>query len=143
MSRIGFLKLFTVFAVMPILMASCASTGKLDKSRGETLQQYENIIRWSQWDGAVNFIAPEFLEEHPISRLDLERLRLFRVTAYIIRSTQVYDEGMTMTQVVEIRLFHKTQAVERSVTDEQLWRYDNDTERWLLHSGLPDPTQRY
>jgi hypothetical protein len=33
--------------------------------------------------------------------------------------------------------------VERSVTDEQLWRYDNDTERWLLHSGLPDPTQRY
>lgn len=130
-------------AAVVLLAAGCATTSGIDKSRADTLKQYEAMIRWSEWDGAINFIAPEYLEEHPISRLELERLRLFKVTAYIVRSTQLYDEGLTMTQVVEVRLFHKSQAVERSIMDHQIWRYDEVSERWLLHSGLPDPTQRY
>lgn len=130
----------TVFAVL--IIASCASTSGMEKARTEALEQYESMIRWSQWDGAVNYIAPEYLEENPITRLDLDRLRLFRVTAYTVRSTQVYDEGKTLTQGVEIRLFHKSQAVERSIFDEQLWKYDEEAQVWLLHSGLPDPTRR-
>lgn len=126
---------------MLLLVACSATTGNMDKSRSETLKQYEALIRWSEWDGAVNHIAPEYLEEHPVTRLELDRLRLFKVTAYVIRSTQLYDEGLTMTQVVEISLFQKSQAVERSIIDEQLWRYDVDRQVWLLHSGLPDPTQ--
>ena len=124
------------------ILMGCNSTSQLDKSRGETLDQYGNLIRWGQWDGAVNFVAPEYLEEQPISRLDLDRLRLFHVTNYTIRSTQVFDEGKTVTQLVELRLFHKSQAVERRVLDEQLWRYDEEQERWWLHTGLPDPTRR-
>lgn len=125
-----------------LLLVACASTNSsLEKSRSETLKQYEALIRWSEWDGAVNYIAPDYLEENPISRLDLDRLRLFRVTSYIVRSTQLYDEGLTMTQAVEIKLFHKSQAVERAIMDEQIWRWDEEREAWLLHSGLPDPTR--
>ena len=90
-----------------------------------------------------HYIAPEYLAEHPISRLDMDRLRLFRVTAYTIRSTGVYDEGMTARQVVEIKMFNANQAVERTIIDEQEWRYHENLKRWLLHSGLPDPTKRY
>ena len=128
---------------LAIFMLSSCSTNQVDKSRGEAFKQYETIIRWSQWDAAADFISPEYIEEHPISRLDLDRLRLFRVTAYTLRSTGVYDEGMTARQVVEIKMFNKQQAVERTIVDEQEWRYDEDRERWLLHSGLPDPTKRY
>ena len=131
-----------LFMLTALLFIGCASSpSNLEKSRSEALKQYEALIRWSEWDGAVNHIAPEYLEENPISRLDLDRLRLFKVTAYTIRSTQVYDEGLTVTQAVEIRLFHKSQAVERSIMDQQVWRYDEERETWLLHSGLPDPTQ--
>ncbi len=131
-----------VTALALLLVSACATTSNMDKARTEALEQYESMIRWSQWDAAVNFIAPEYLEINPITRLDLDRLRLFRVTAYTVRSTQLYDEGKTMTQGVEIRLFHKSQAVERAIMDEQLWRYDEEAEVWLLHSGLPDPTRR-
>lgn len=124
-----------------MLVACTSSPGNLEKSRSDALEQYEALIRWSEWDGALNYIAPEYLEENPITRLDLDRLRLFKVTAYTIRSTQVYDEGLTMTQAVEIRLFHKSQAVERAIIDQQLWRYDTERQAWLLHSGLPDPTK--
>lgn len=129
-----------LLALLALLLAACASTSGIDKSRADTLEQYEAMIRWSEWDSAINFIAPEYLREHPISQLDLERLRLFRVTAYTVRSAQLYDDGKTFVQGVEIRLFHKSQAVEKAIMDEQLWRYDEGARTWLLHSGLPDPT---
>jgi len=131
-----------MLAVMAIALAGCPSN-QVDKTRGETFKQYETIIRWSQWDAAADFIAPEYLAEHPISRLEMDRLRLFRVTSYTLRSTGVYDEGMTARQVVEIKMFNANQAVERTIIDEQEWRYHADVKRWLLHSGLPDPTKRY
>ena len=118
------------------------STSSAEKSRSEAFKQYETIIRWSQWDAAADFLAPEYLEENPISRLDMDRLRLFRVTSYTLRSAAVYDEGMTATQTVEIKMFNNTQAVERTIIDEQTWRYDETSQRWRLYSGLPDPTKR-
>jgi hypothetical protein len=128
-------------AMTAVLVGACATTSGIEKSMDDTLHLFETAVRWSEWDGAVNFIAPEYLAEHPISQLDLDRLRLFRVTSYTVRSTQVYDEGMTVSQGVEIRLFHKSQAVERAINYNELWRYDKETERWWLHSDLPDPTQ--
>jgi hypothetical protein len=131
-----------ILVLAAITLAGCPSN-QVDKSRGETFKQYETIIRWSQWDAALDFIAPQYLAEHPVSRLDMDRLRLFRVTTYTIRSTDIFDEGRTVRQVVEIKMFNANQAVERTIIDEQEWRYNEDAERWLLHSGLPDPTQRY
>ena len=128
--------------VAMIVLGACTSN-QLEKSRSEAFKQYETIVRWSQWDAAADFIAPEYLEEHPMTRLDMDRLRLFRVTSYTIRSTGVYDEGLTARQVVEIKMFNSHQAVERVIIDEQEWRYHEDVKRWLLHSGLPDPTKRY
>jgi hypothetical protein len=49
---------------------------------------------------------------------------------------------MTAIQTVDIKMFNTTQAVERTITDEQVWRYDPELKHWLLYSGLPDPTKR-
>ena len=125
-----------------IALAAC-STSQVDKNRSEAFKQYETIVRWSQWDAAVNFISVEYLKEYPITRLELDRLRLFRVTSYTVRSTGIFDEGMSARQTVEIRMFNKNQAVERTIIDEQEWRYNKETKRWKLHSSLPDPTKRY
>ena len=135
--RTGLLLLLAVFT-----LCACSSN-QVDKKRGEALKQYETIVRWSQWDAAADFIAMEYQQEHPITRLEMDRLRLFRVTAYTVRSTGVYDEGMTMKQVVEIKLFNTKRAVERTIIDNQEWRFDPELERWQLYSGLPDPTQKY
>jgi len=134
----------TVFLLSLTAMALIACTSNpAEKERGETFKQYETIIRWSQWDAAADFIAAEYQMEHPITRLELDRLRLFKVTAYTVRSTGIFDEGMTVKQVVEIKMFNPAQAVERTITDEQEWRYNTEIETWKLYSGLPDPTKRY
>jgi hypothetical protein len=131
-----------MLVVAALTLAACSSN-QVEKSRSEAFKQYETIIRWSQWDAAADFIAPEYQEEHPITRLDMDRLRLFKVTTYNIRSTGIFDEGMTARQTVEIKMFNTHQAVERTIIDEQEWRWNEDAQRWLLHSGLPDPTKRY
>jgi len=127
---------------MAVLLSGCPKT-KEDKDLSETLKQYETIVRWAQWDAAIDFVSAEYQAENPITRLDLDRLRLFRVTQYAVRSSAPVDDGMGLIQVVEIRMFNKNQARERSIIDEQYWKYNELTERWKLHSGLPDPTQRH
>jgi hypothetical protein len=136
-ARTGILLLLAI-----IVLAACTSN-PVTKSRGETFKQYETIVRWSQWDAAADFISAEYQIENPITRLELDRLRLFKVSAYTVRSTGIFDDGMTARQTIEIKMFNKTQGVERTIIDEQEWRYNEETERWKLHSGLPDPTKRY
>ena len=97
------------------------------------------LIFYLHYKAAVRKVA---LEERE-TRLEMDRLRLFKVTSYTLRSAGVYDEGMTAQQVVEIKMFNQTKGVERTIIDEQEWRYDEERKRWLLHSGLPDPTNRY
>ena len=125
---------------MTTLLMGCPQTRE-DKNLSNTLTQYESIVRWAQWDAAVDFVSPQYKLEHPITRLDIDRLRLFRVTQYVVRSSVPIDEGMGLLQVVEIRMFNKNQARERTIVDEQYWKFNPQTERWQLHSGLPDPTQ--
>jgi hypothetical protein len=122
------------------LLTACPKT-KEESDLSDTLLKYDTVIRWAQWDAAVDFIAPEYLEENPVTRLDLDRLRLFKVTQYTVRSAVPVDEGDGLLQEVEIRMFNKNQARERSVIDEQYWKYDKERERWYLHTGLPDPTR--
>ena len=128
---------------LAVIVAVACTPNQVNQERGEAFKQYETIVRWSQWDAAADFVSPEYQEEHPISRLELDRLRLFKVTAYTVRSTGIFDEGMSAKQSVEIKMYNKTQGVERTIVDEQEWRYNEEVKRWMLHSGLPDPTKRY
>jgi hypothetical protein len=74
------------------LLTACPQT-KEQKGLSETLQQYETIVRWAQWDAAADFLSPQYLQEHPITRLDLDRLRLFKVTQYLVRSSTPSADG--------------------------------------------------
>ncbi len=96
MRRIGILALIALAA----LLAACIPSKK-EKDLDSRLLQYEQMIRWSQWDGAASFIAPEYLEENPISNLDMERLRLFRVSNYTIRSASPLGDGSEFTHLVQ------------------------------------------
>jgi hypothetical protein len=122
-----------------LLLAGCASS-KPAKTLDVVLSEYEKTVRWSQWDQAIQFLAAEYQQEHPVTRLDIDRLRLFRVTRYEIRSALPFDGGLSFRQTVEIGLFHKSRAVERNIIDNQEWRYDEEMQTWFLHSGLPDVT---
>ena len=127
---------------LALLLTACVPPKK-QKTLDSRLLAYEQMIRWSEWDGAATFLSPTYLEENPITNLDIERLRLFHVTTYTIRSAAPINDGNEFAQVVEIRMFNKHQATEKVINDQQLWRYDEENEIWWLESGLPNVLQRY
>lgn len=127
---------------LALLLTACVPPKK-QKTLDSRLLAYEQMIRWSEWDGAATFLSPTYLEENPITNLDIERLRLFHVTTYTIRSAAPLNDGNEFAQVVEIRMFNKHQATEKVINDQQLWRYDEESEIWWLESGLPNVLQRY
>ena len=48
-----------ILSGLAVLLTACPQTRK-DKGLSETLTQYETIVRWAQWDAAVDFISTEY-----------------------------------------------------------------------------------
>jgi hypothetical protein len=46
----------------------------------------------------------------------------------------------TIQQTVQISLIVKSSQTAYDIVDHQTWKYDPDTKRWWLESGLPDLT---
>ena len=127
-------------AVLLLLaLAACGSMNTKRSPRDAMLYQYVSAIRWSDFDRAVGFIDPKVLEAEPLDPLELERLKQYQVSGYEVRTSSEPAE-LEYEQVVEIRLVNRHTQAEKVIIDRQHWRYDAETKRWWLVSGLPDLT---
>jgi hypothetical protein len=124
------------------LLAACGGN-KMQRDRQEMMDRWEVLVRWSQYDALIDFIHPDYLEENPVTRLDIDRLSQFRVAEYRVRQVMVEPDGLGAERVVQIRMVHAHSQRERVINHIEIWRFDDDTDRWLLHSGPPDPRERY
>jgi hypothetical protein len=130
-----------LIALALLMLAACAS-GSSNRERSQMMDRWEVLVRWNEFDALLDFIHPEYLAEYPVAERDLERLNQFRVTEYRIRRVTLAPDGESAERLVRLRMYHKGSSRERVVDHRELWRYDEDLEAWLLHSGLPDPSDR-
>lgn len=135
-------KLLPVLALLmsALLLAACGAS-QLQRDRESTMTRWENLVRWNQFDALVDLIHPDWLEQNPISNIDLERLRQFRVSEYRARQILSDPDGKGLERTAQLRMYHIHSAQERVILHREVWRWDKERERWLLHSGLPDPRQ--
>lgn len=129
------------YALLLIMLAGCASNEKA-RDLQDTVRAYESAIRWGNFRGAINFIAPEDRPDSRQLNFELQRLENIRVTGVLPLHQAPQADPDTVVQIVEIRYANRHTAVERTVQDRQVWRYDPDEETWWLISGLPDITRR-
>lgn len=125
-----------VALLLGVLLASCGTLPK-DRKQQETLDLFRQTMRFSEYEAMVGFIDAEFLEENPITRLELRRLEQFKVSGYKIRSVVSSDDGEMITQVIELRFYNIRTASERRVLYREEWQWHKDISSWRLHSGLP------
>ncbi len=124
-----------------LLLAACAGGSQAQRERDQAMDLWQEMVRWSEYDGLVDMIHPDWLAEHPIRSIELERLRQFRVTEYRVRQVISDPDEQRVERRVQIRLYHVHSARERVIQHREVWRYDETRDRWLLHSGLPDPSE--
>jgi len=126
-------------AALFLLMAACASSGSRDDLRDQSLYVYAGAIRWGQIDEALGFVDPEYLKKRPFTALDRSRFDQVRITGYDVKGYEPIGKD-ELAQVVEIRLVNQHTQTERTVIDRQRWRWDEESRRWWLLTGLPDIT---
>jgi len=134
--------LFIGMLILLGLLGACDTLDEKDRKRTETMDRFEAIVRWNQFDSMVDFMHPDWLEENPVTSLEVERLHQFRVSQYSARQV-LSDADGGVDRLVQLRLYNKHTAREKVVEYVESWRWDDERERWMLHSGLPDLTGRF
>jgi hypothetical protein len=98
------------------------------------LRNYEQAIRWADFNAAEGFRAPQLQSTKPT---DLNQYRGFRITSYKTLGGSMNAAKTEFKQRVEIRYYHETRAQVHSMINEQTWRYTPESKQWQLHSPLP------
>lgn len=128
--------LLLLLALLPTLLLGACATKRNDDLKS-TLYAYQSMIRWGDFEQAATLVDPDYLAKHPISRLDWERFRQVQVSGYRASDpVQVNEFEIQIAAEIEFVNIH-TQSP-RSIVDRQVWRYDAESKRWLLSTGLPD-----
>ena len=127
--------------VLALMLCAGCATDQRNQALIRTLNSYASTLRWGDFQSALQFIDPEVRDQHQPSALDLARYQQVRVTGYDEGAGAVPDGENRVRQVVQIGLVNLNTQAERTVIDRQSWRYDPQTKRWWLTSGLPDITR--
>ncbi len=131
-----FAGIFLLFLALATAGA-CGGKGKT-KELDDTMQLYGQLIRWNEFEEALKYRDAEYAKEHPVSDRYRQFLTHITVTGYTEKQKGVDPDGRSAYQVVEVRYYDDRNARERTITNRQIWRYDEASERWLLYGDLPD-----
>ena len=121
--------------IIALLLSACATIEKEEKkmSMNNTTRYYEYALRWSDSDAANAMRNPETTVTSP----EPATLKQFRVTSYTVTNSLMSEDGMILTQIVDIRYYNENNMREKQLTDRQKWVFDPENEIWTLDGPLP------
>jgi hypothetical protein len=123
-----------------LLLSGCATDKRAD-TLDRTMIAYANAVRWDGFEAASVFVDPKVRQAHPITDLDRARFKQVQVSDYDDGNGPAPAGKDEVRQTVRISLTNvHTQGV-RTIVDHQLWRYDEQADKWWLETGIPDLNQ--
>ena len=116
-------------------MSACASVD--DSKKTITLdaatRQYERAIRWGEYQA-----ADSFRRQSTTTPADMAHLKAIRVTSYeAVRQTDSADRSETIIEV-RISYYNEYTMKEKTIFDQQSWKYDPENKSWYITSPMPD-----
>lgn len=117
--------------LLAIFVVACSGAAR-QMSIEDTLRIYERSIRWGDYRDAQSLLKEI---KKPLGRDDLREIK---VVSYTVLGQRISDDSKRLDQTVEIRFYHEQQGTIRTLTDQQTWIYDTETEIWQLDDELPD-----
>lgn len=120
-----------------LLLAGCATLQNKNILRDDTLDGYAAALRWSDIQGAWDYVDPAVRAAHPLTAQQKALYNTVRVAEYDASGPTATDPD-TIRQTAKISLIVKTSQRVYDVLDHQTWHWDAKAKRWWLESGLPD-----
>ena len=119
-----------------VLLSACAEMSTRNTQLDLTLIQYEKALRWS----GIEQINQYRKEPVHFTSQQLAKFKKIKVTGYDVIQTSYRDDKVKQLQViqlVEVRYVNEDTQVERKFSEQQIWEWDKDTNRWWLVSPFP------
>lgn len=116
-------------------LAACVTSGARQDELQVTVRSYENVMRWGKIPAAYDFLRPDLADQGPVPA-GLEEIKVTgydRLTALIPADGEKKRFRVSAT----IRYVHLDRQVERSLTDQQVWEWDDELERWWRANPIP------
>ena len=131
------LKTIYIISFCLFLITGCASLS--EEKQGELFEtasfSYEQAIFFGKYETAYSFTKDAAPEKQVT---DLGRLKKIKVTSYELIAVKVSKDRNIVNQRVEISYYFLNSMVEKTIVDNQLWKYYPEEKIWYLESGLPD-----
>ena len=117
-------------------LGGCASKKKNQtlSSFDETTRLYGRLLRWREFEGAVNMIRHQ--DESAVD-ISLDGYEDLRVTNYEIKKVAMGDDLKTAVVEADISYYYETTNVVKEIRDTQNWWYLEEAEKWFLDDNLP------
>lgn len=124
-------------ALLVALLAACSSgAGSKPDALERTLYDYSGAIRWNNFEVAWDMVDPKVREAKPLSDFELERLKQVQITNYNLVASVTLPDGR-IAREVELGVVNRHTQAERVVRVREIWRYDEEAQRWWQTEGLP------
>jgi hypothetical protein len=122
-----------------LALAACATASGNAGTRLEQAQYaWSGLIRWGDFEGAVQMIDPKLRANLDPTPLQLERYRQVQISSYRDNGASADLEAGVAARDVEIGVVNRHTMAERIVRYRETWRWDAQAGTWWLTSALPD-----
>ena len=122
-----------------ISLISCASIASMQSREAFdlSLEKYNQLVRWSEFDRAALFSAASINEEF---RERAKAARNVRITDYQVINVNYDEKAQEASAVVTLSYYILTSGIVNKVTDNQKWVYidEGGVKTWKLKSLLPE-----
>ena len=118
--------------LLTLALLACRTGDLFMMKRDEALNLYASAIRWGSLETAADFQNPAHR-----TRIDEAWMKNIHVSSYDTIYMKSDSGSNILEQTVKIHYYIEPEGVDKSITDRQVWRYDNDQGKWILDTALP------
>lgn len=116
-------------------------SGELTTTFDRTFIAYSKHLRWGHFRELTNFMMPEHIGPALTKAIQLDDVKVSRVTpiAWVLSGMDDdNDENTVMVGDVVIQYYLVSTSTIHSITQNQTWRHDSENDTWRLDNGLPE-----
>jgi len=125
-----------IIALTIMSLQACAAIGDSKKSIGleKAVYYYESTMRWADFAGANSLRR---YEGPAVPGMNPKKLEHIKITGYETLNTIPSDDKSTVYIAVRISYYDEANMKEMTLTDNQVWHYDEEQNSWYISTPLP------
>ena len=100
----------------------------------ERIRLYGRLLRWKEYEGAVNLIRHQ--DESSVE-VNLDDYKDLRVVDYEVKKVVLGEDLKTAEVEADITYYYETINAVKNIRDSQSWWYAEEAKTWFLDDDLP------